>query len=108
MCTNIKELLLYYQAALLRIFTRENRTERLLKTLVKVRPVATLITKVAKFCRCYKGSGHVLREGSSILTRIYNEAIKVTDNNVALVFYSLLKSCCDVYFRYVLERKVEG
>ncbi|XP_076160532.1 gamma-tubulin complex component 6 isoform X3 [Ptiloglossa arizonensis] len=108
MCTNIKELLLYYQAALLRIFTCKNKSERLLKMFQEVRPVATLITKVAKLCKPYKENQCMLREGNSILTRIYNEAIKVTDNKVALVFYSLLKSCCEVYFRFLQKWMFEG
>lgn len=101
MCANIKELLLYYQAALLRIFSRHDKKERLLETLGKVRPVAVLIAKVSKLCELYKENGCAFREGNTILTRIYNEAIKVTDPKVALVFYSLLKACCEVYFRYV-------
>lgn len=64
--------------------------------------MAKLITKVAKVCEPYKENQYMSQEGSSILTRIYNEAIKVTDAKIALVFYSLLKSCCEVYFRYVL------
>ncbi|XP_054008451.1 gamma-tubulin complex component 6 [Hylaeus anthracinus] len=108
MCSNIKELLLYYHAALLRIFTCENKSGRLLRLLQKVRPVATLITKVAKLCEPYKRDQCTLREGSSILTRIYNEAIKVTDNRIALVFYSLLKSCCEVYFRFLQKWMFEG
>ncbi|CAD1481252.1 unnamed protein product [Heterotrigona itama] len=100
MCINIKELLLYYQAALLRIFTYENESEGLLKIFQRVRSVAALIIKVAKVCEPYKKSQYMPREGSNILTRIYNEAIKITDTKIALVFYSLLKSCCEVYFWY--------
>lgn len=99
MCTNIKEFLLYYQAVLLRIFTYKNESGRLLKIFQRVRSVATLVTKIAKVCEPYKENQYMLREGNSILTRIYNEAIKVTDPKIALVFYSLLKSCCDVYFQ---------
>ncbi|KOC68778.1 Gamma-tubulin complex component 6 [Habropoda laboriosa] len=108
MCTNIKELLLYYQAVLLRIFTRENQSERLLRIFQEVRSVAILITKVAKVCQPYKENQYMHREGSSILARIYNEAIKVTDPKVALVFYSLLKSCCEVYFRFLQKWIFEG
>ena len=108
MCANIKELLLYYQAALLRIFSRHDKKERLLETLQKVRPVAVLIAKVAKLCELYKENGCAFREGNTILTRIYNEAIKVTDPKVALVFYSLLKACCEVYFRFLQKWMFEG
>ncbi|CAL7941848.1 unnamed protein product [Xylocopa violacea] len=108
MCTNIKELLLYYQAAILRIFTDENESDRLLKILQRVRPVTTLISKVAKVCEPYKESECINREGSSILTRIYNEAIKITDTKIALVFYSLLKSCCEIYFRFLQKWLFEG
>ncbi|KOX79233.1 Gamma-tubulin complex component 6 [Melipona quadrifasciata] len=105
MCINIKELLLYYQAALLRIFTYKNESEGLLKIFQRVRSVAALIIKVAKVCEPYKRSQYMPREGSNILTRIYNEAIKITDTKIALVFYSLLKSCCEVYFQYVSYNK---
>ncbi|KAK1129796.1 hypothetical protein K0M31_019505 [Melipona bicolor] len=108
MCTNIKELLLYYQAALLRIFTYENESEGLLKIFQRVRSVAALIIKVAKVCEPYKRSQYMPREGSSILTRIYNEAIKITDTKIALVFYSLLKSCCEVYFHFLQKWMFEG
>ncbi|XP_076757782.1 gamma-tubulin complex component 6 isoform X2 [Xylocopa sonorina] len=108
MCTNIKELLLYYQAAILRIFTYENDSDRLLKILQRVRPVTTLISKIAKVCEPYKESECINREGNSILTRIYNEAIKVTDTKIALVFYSLLKSCCEIYFRFLQKWLFEG
>lgn len=106
MCTSIKEILLYYQAVLLRIFTYQDESGGgLLKLLQKVRSVTTLITRVAKVCEPYKECQNTIREGNGILTRIYNEAIKITDGKVALVFYSLLKSCCEVYFRYELSEK---
>ncbi|XP_076241875.1 gamma-tubulin complex component 6 [Calliopsis andreniformis] len=108
MCTSIKELLLYYQAALQKIFSRKNKTEGILQTFLKVRPVAVLIIKVAEFCKPYKENQYALKEGNGILTRIYNEAIKVTDNRVALVFYSLLKSCCEVYFQFLQKWMFEG
>ncbi|XP_020722370.1 gamma-tubulin complex component 6 isoform X2 [Bombus terrestris] len=108
LCTNIKELLLYYQAALIRIFTHEKESEGILKIFQKVRSVAKLITKVAKVCEPYKENQYMSQEGSSILTRIYNEAIKVTDAKIALVFYSLLKSCCEVYFQFLQKWIFEG
>ncbi|XP_076391112.1 gamma-tubulin complex component 6 [Megachile rotundata] len=108
MCTSIKEVLLYYQAVLLRIFTCENKSETLLKLLRNVRSVASLITKLAKVCEPYKQHQNTHREGNGILTRIYNEAIKVTDSKLALVFYSLLKSCCEVYFRFLQKWIFEG
>nr|XP_034191559.1 gamma-tubulin complex component 6 isoform X1 [Osmia lignaria] len=109
MCTSIKELLLYYQAVLLRIFTYQDESRSgLLNLLQKVRSVTTLITKVAKICEPYKERQNTVREGNGILTRIYNEAIKITDGKVALVFYSLLKSCCEVYFRFLQKWIFEG
>ncbi|XP_076292493.1 gamma-tubulin complex component 6 [Lasioglossum baleicum] len=107
-CTNIKELLLYYQAVLVRIFNYENNSQRLLKTFQRVRPVASLITKVAKLCEPYRENQCTLREGSSIIARIYNEAVQVTNTKAALVFYSLLKSCCEVYFRFLQKWMFEG
>ncbi|XP_031845886.2 gamma-tubulin complex component 6 isoform X2 [Nomia melanderi] len=107
-CTNVKELLLHYQAVLVRIFSKTNHSERLLKIFQKVRPVADLITKVAELCEPYKGNQCTLREGSSIIARIYNEAIQLTNTKVALVFYSLLKSCCEVYFRFLQKWMFEG
>ncbi|XP_031775581.1 gamma-tubulin complex component 6 isoform X2 [Apis florea] len=108
MCANIKELLLYYQAVLLRIFTNENKSEGILKIFEKVRSVAILITKVAKVCESYKENQFTFRGGNNILTNIYNEAIKATDTKIALVFYSLLKSCCEVYFRFLQKWIFEG
>ncbi|XP_078035219.1 gamma-tubulin complex component 6 [Augochlora pura] len=107
-CTNIKELLLHYQVALVRIFNDETNSDRLLRTFQRVRPVASLITRVAKLCEPYKESQCTLREGNSIIARIYNEAIQVTNTKAALVVYSLLKSCCEVYFRFLQKWMFEG
>ncbi|XP_076381242.1 gamma-tubulin complex component 6 isoform X2 [Megalopta genalis] len=107
-CANIKELLLHYQVALVRIFNDETNSGRLLRMFQRVRPVASLITKVAKLCEPYKESQYTLREGNSIIARIYNEAVQVTNTKAALVIYSLLKACCDVYFRFLQKWMFEG
>ncbi|XP_017875473.1 gamma-tubulin complex component 6 [Ceratina calcarata] len=108
MCDNIKELVFYYQTVLLRIFSCENDSDRLLRILQKVRSVASIISKVGKVCEPYKETQNILRGEGSILTRIYNEAIKVTDPKVAVVFYSLLKSCCEIYFRFLQKWIFQG
>lgn len=98
MCANIKELLLYYRAALHRIFNR-NEVHGLLYLFNKVRSLAHLIVEVSRLCDFNKYDCDTLHGGSSILTHIYNEVPKVTNPKVALVFYSILKSCCEVYFQ---------
>lgn len=98
MCTNVKELLLYYRAALQRILNRYE-FHGLLSLFKKVRPLARLIVEVAKLCGYERHDQCALTGGSGILTHIYKEVTKVTDPKVALVFYSILKSCCEVYFR---------
>lgn len=96
MCANIKELLLYYRSALQRILNRYE-FDGLLSLLKKVRPLAHLIVEVARLCdRCNYNQCTL---GSGILTHIYKEVTEVTNPKVALVFYSILKSCCEVYFR---------
>lgn len=97
MCANVKELLLYYRSALQRILNRYEY-EGLLSLLKRVRPLAHLIVEVARL-RDHCCSQIQCSLGSGILTHIYKEATKVTNSKVALVFYSILKSCCEVYFR---------
>ncbi|XP_029173958.1 gamma-tubulin complex component 6 [Nylanderia fulva] len=106
MCANVKELLLYYRSALQRILNRDE-FDGLLSLLKRVRPLAHLIVEVARLCdRCCNHSQCTL--GSGILTHIYKEVTKVTNPKVALVFYSTLKSCCEVYFRLLQNWLFEG
>lgn len=98
MCTNVKELLLYYRAALQRILNR-HKSHGLLSLFKEIRPLARLIVEVARLCGYEQHGQCALAGGSGILTHIYKEVTKVTDPKVALVFYSILKSCCEVYFR---------
>lgn len=98
MCTNVKELLLYYRAALQRILNR-HEFHGPLSLFKRVRPLAHLIVEVARLCGCNKHNQNILGGGSRILTHIYKQVTKVTNPKVALVFYSILKACCEVYFR---------
>ncbi|EFN83778.1 gamma-tubulin complex component 6 isoform X2 [Harpegnathos saltator] len=107
MCTNVKELLLYYQAALQNTFN-QYAFHGLLSLLKKVRPLTRLIVEVARLCGCKQHGQCTLAAGSGILTHIYKEVTKVTDPNVVLVFYSILKSCCEVYFRFLQNWLFEG
>lgn len=105
MCANIKELHLYYRSALQRILNR-HEFDGLLSLLKKVRPLAHLIVEVARLCdRCNYNQCTL---GSGILTHIYKEVTEVTDPKVALVFYSILKSCCEIYFRLLENWLFEG
>ncbi|EFN74872.1 Gamma-tubulin complex component 6 [Camponotus floridanus] len=105
MCANIKELLLYYRSALQRILNR-HEFDGLLSLLKKVRPLAHLIVEVARLCdRCNYNQCTL---DSGILTHIYKEVTEITDPKVALVFYSILKSCCEVYFRLLENWLFEG
>lgn len=105
MCANVKELLLYYRSALQRILNRYE-FDGLLNLLKRVRPLAHLIVEVARLCdRCNHNQCTL---GSGILTHIYKEVTRVTNPKVALVFYSILKSCCEVYFRLLQNWLFEG
>ncbi|XP_024874610.1 gamma-tubulin complex component 6 [Temnothorax curvispinosus] len=107
MCASVKELLLYYRSALQRIL---NRCEfhGLLSLFKQIRPLAHLIVEVAKLCGCNANTQCTLGGGSGILTHIYKEVAKVTNPKVALVLYSILKSCCEVYFRLLQNWLFEG
>ncbi|EZA61700.1 Gamma-tubulin complex component [Ooceraea biroi] len=107
MCANVKELLLYYRSALQRIVD-QHESHGLLSVLKKVRPLAHLIVEVARLCDYSKHSQCTLNGGSAILTHIYKEVTKVTNPKVALVLYSILKSCCEVYFRLLQNWLFEG
>ncbi|XP_043279074.1 gamma-tubulin complex component 6 [Venturia canescens] len=106
MCNSVKELLLYYQAVILRITVDNKDSQGLLKLLKNVRPIGYLITEVARLCRC--NDRQTLGEGLGILSHIYEEVTRITRPNVALVFYSILKSCCEVYFRFLQKWLFEG
>ncbi|XP_011881953.1 PREDICTED: gamma-tubulin complex component 6 [Vollenhovia emeryi] len=106
MCANVKELLLYYRSALQRILDRREY-HGLLSLFKRVRPLAQLIVEVARLCGC-RANQCTLGGGSGILTHIYKEVTKVTNPKVALVLYSTLKSCCEVYFRFLQNWLFEG
>ncbi|KAJ8664580.1 hypothetical protein QAD02_006242 [Eretmocerus hayati] len=108
LCHSIKEFLLFYHAAILRIPIDENGQAGLLKYMSKVRPLGNLILKVAELCRCEDQRLTSLGEGIGILTHIYKEVTKVTEPNVALVFYSILKDCCEAYFGFLQQWIFEG
>lgn len=107
MCANVKELLLYYRTAVQRILNQQ--VFRGLSHLFKrIRPVAQLIVEVARLCDYSKHGQCTLNGGSAILTHIYKEVTRVTNPKVALVLYSILKSCCEVYFRLLQNWLFEG
>lgn len=106
MCANIKELLLYYRSALQRILNKRE-FHGLLSLFNQVRPLAHLIVEVARLCGCSTNQC-TLGGGNGILTHIYKEVTKVTNPKVALVLYSILKSCCEVYFRLLQNWLFEG
>lgn len=97
MCNKIKEILLRHRAAIGRIPV-EKGSIGLLALLQKVRPLGLIIMELAKLCHCDSQNKVELDEGLGILTHIYQEVTKVTQPRVALVFYSVLKACCEVYF----------
>ena len=101
MCHSVKEFLLYYQATILQIPVNENEKSGLLMLLNTVNPLGSLLVEVAELCQCNGLERTSLGEGIGILTHIYEQVTKVTKPNVALIFYSILKACCEVYFRYV-------
>ncbi|XP_066603234.1 uncharacterized protein Grip163 isoform X2 [Prorops nasuta] len=107
MCKGIKEFLLYYKAAMSIIFTNGNETG-LLRLLNNVRPLALIITEVSRLCLRDEHGRCALGDGNGILTHIYKEVTQVTNPKVALIFYSILKSCCEVYFRFLQKWLFEG
>ncbi|KAI4498023.1 hypothetical protein M0802_006847 [Mischocyttarus mexicanus] len=107
MCTSIKEILLYYKAALLRIFEHINETTGLLNVLNKVQPVGLLLTEVTKLCRCSMENGK-MGENSNIFAEVNKMITKVTLPQIAFVLYTILKSCCEIYFRFLQKWLFEG
>lgn len=99
LCKSIKEFLLFYHSAVLKVSITVDGEARLLSYFKEVRPLGSLIIKIAQLCRCDSQRFTSLDEGIGILTHIYKEVTKVTEHNVALVFYSILKDCCEVYFQ---------
>lgn len=75
----------------------------LLRFIDSVQPLANLITEIAKLCKNNERDETPLGEGIGILTHVYEKATLITKPKVALIFYSILHSCCEVYFRYVVS-----
>lgn len=103
MCNSIKELFVFYQAAVLRISLAHNESPALLKLLHHIKPMGELMSEVARLCRCDSDDQAALDDGLGLLSHIYDQVTRVTKPRVAMIFYSILKACCEVYFR-MLER----
>lgn len=100
MCMSIKEILLYYKAALLRIFEHINEHSGLLNVLNKVQPVALLLSEVTKLCQCDR-ENRKMSENCNIFAIVNKMITKITLPQIAFALYTILKSCCEVYFRYI-------
>ncbi|KAG8042057.1 hypothetical protein G9C98_000048 [Cotesia typhae] len=106
MCNSVNDVLIHYQASVLQIFSDDSI--RLIDLLNRLRYVGCSISEVARLCRCENVIQTTLAEGTGILTHIYDEVTKITKPDVALVFYSVLKSCCEVYFELMEKWIFEG
>ncbi|XP_034936754.1 gamma-tubulin complex component 6 [Chelonus insularis] len=107
MRNSIDEIIVHYVAAISQIFNHDNLKE-LLSLLFRLRKLGILISEVAKLCRCDNVHQIVLTEGTGILSHIYTEVTKKTKPNIALVYYSVLKSCCEAYFQLLEKWIFEG
>lgn len=107
MCANIDDILIHYQAVILQVFGNDNPNQ-LLSLLHRLRDVGLLISEVARLCRCDHTRQTTLGEGTGILSHIYNQVTRITKPNIALVYYSVLKSCCEVYFQMLEKWIFEG
>ncbi|XP_046813072.1 gamma-tubulin complex component 6 isoform X1 [Vespa crabro] len=107
MCMSIKEILLHYKAAILRIFQHINEYTGLLNVLNKVQPVALLLSEVTKLCR-YNGENGKMGENCNIFAIVNKMITKITLPQIAFALYTILKSCCEVYFRFLQKWLFEG
>ncbi|KAL2741084.1 gamma-tubulin complex component 6 isoform X1 [Vespula squamosa] len=107
MCMSIKEILLYYKAALLRIFEHINEYTGLLNVLSKVQPVALLLSEVTKLCQYNRENGK-MGENCNIFVIVNKMITKITLPQIAFALYTILKSCCEVYFRFLQKWLFEG
>ncbi|KAK0173695.1 hypothetical protein PV328_006852 [Microctonus aethiopoides] len=107
MCNSIEDILIHYQAVILQVFNH-NYSSGLLNLFDRVRDVGFLISEVARLCRCDHMLQTTLGEGTGILSHIYNQVTKITKPKIALVYYSVLKSCCEVYFQLLEKWIFEG
>ncbi|XP_008555075.1 gamma-tubulin complex component 6 [Microplitis demolitor] len=106
MCNSVNDVLIHYQASVLQIFNDDSI--KLLDLLNRLRYVGCLISELARLCRCENVIQTTLAEGTGILTHIYDQVTKITKPDVALVFYSVLKSCCEIYFELMEKWIFEG
>lgn len=105
MCSNVADVLLHYQAGIIQVF---NESLELLNLLHKLRPLGELISEVARLCKCNNTMETTLGEGTGILSHIYKQVTQITKPNIALVYYSVLKSCCEIYFQMLEKWIFEG
>ncbi|XP_012273523.1 gamma-tubulin complex component 6 [Orussus abietinus] len=102
MSNTIREVLMHHQATVLRTSTCVDSSLGLLQTIERVRPMGVLLVEIDGLCRCKS------QEGTDLLTHIYEKVTKVTKPNVAFIYYSILTSCCEVYFRFLEKWLFEG
>lgn len=95
----MNEVLSFYQTS---IFLLKPRDKGLISFMNTVRPLTLLISDIAVLCD-FKNQNTTF-EGINILTHIYQQANSITRPNTSLVITSILKSCCEVYFRLKIFR----
>lgn len=97
LCESIKRYLAFYRFAILSLPDTTNLLflhNRILK-LKQQLDVLSSLHKVGP----YKKSGEEVPRGIKLLNHIYKSVLNVTNENVALILYSMFNPCCQVYFR---------
>ena len=97
MCNNLNEVLSFYKASVSLIQLKNDGLVNFVNT---IRPLRLLLKDIAMVCDFRGQKTETLERGINILKYIYHHASTITKPNTSLVIYSMLKSCCEVYFRY--------
>nr|CAI5853816.1 unnamed protein product [Callosobruchus analis] len=106
-CGSIKRYLQFHQTAVFSISCSSNFLEFHKKT----RQLRLQHSALASVCKVgpYKEKDGEIPKGVALLNYLYQKVVNVTEQQVALVLYSVLYPCCQVYFsRFLTQWILEG
>nr|CAH7735022.1 unnamed protein product [Callosobruchus chinensis] len=106
-CGSIKRYLQFHQTAVFSISCSTNFLEFHKKT----RQLRLQHSSLASVCKVgpYREKDGEIPKGVALLNYLYQKVVNVTEQQVALVLYSVLYPCCQVYFsRFLTQWILEG
>lgn len=99
-CNSIRQYLASYRVAVLSVQDTMNP----LALLSYIKELQEHVTYLAAFCHIGPfQSSDTMPCGIQLLNDLYENVMNLTSQNILTVLYSVLYSCCEVYFKWVCE-----